>query len=71
MAALTLAKVQTSDLRARRIAAGLSQQALATEARCSIGMVRQLEAGAVPRHSAVLGRVLQALAEAKSTTEAP
>ena len=44
-----------------RRSAGLSQQELANRAACSIGMVRMLEAGAVPRRSSVLPRVVAAL----------
>jgi len=44
-----------------RRSAGLSQQELASRAACSIGMVRMLEAGAVPRRSSVLPRVVAVL----------
>lgn len=52
-----------SDLRSRRLAAGLSQQAMAVAAECSIQMVRQLESGYRPvGESAVLGRIEAVLA---------
>lgn len=49
------------SLRDHRIAAGLSQQALATRADCSVAMVRLLERGYAPEGSAVLVRVLDAV----------
>lgn len=52
-----------SDLRQRRLDAGLSQQRLAELARCSVQMVRVLEGGMRPTSSAVLGRIELVLAE--------
>ena len=57
---------QSSDLgrllAEARHAAGLSQQALASRAGCSIGYVAVLEKGYVPAQSNVLPRLLAALA---------
>ena len=45
-----------------RRAAGLSQQALAERARCSISLVALFERGYTPKRSATLARVLAVLA---------
>ena len=50
-----------------RRSAGLSQQELANRAACSIGMVRMIEAGAVPKRSSVLPRVIAALDNERAT----
>lgn len=62
-----------SDLRQRRLDAGLSQQRLAELARCSVQMVRVLEGGMRPTSSAVLSRIELVLAEheARSDHDAP
>jgi transcriptional regulator with XRE-family HTH domain len=49
------------NVRAMRHAAGLSQQALAARAECSISAVALFERGYAPKRSAVLDRVLAAL----------
>jgi predicted transcriptional regulator len=49
-------------LRQRRKTLGLSQEKLAREAGCSTMSVRLLEGGFVPERSAVLPRLLAALA---------
>lgn len=51
----------TGNLRERRIAAGMTQRQLATEAGCSLTHLGDIEAGCLPRRSAVLPRVLDAL----------
>ena len=48
-------------LRARRLAAGVSQRQLAALAECSETMIRQLEGGYTPSYSDVLGRIARAL----------
>ena len=50
------------ELRELRKAAGLSQQALAERAKCSISAVALFERGYAPRRSATLKRVLAVLA---------
>ncbi len=57
----------TESLRDRRLAVGLSQQALAERAGCSVASLRNLEAGwrATMRGSRVLGDILAALDEAE------
>lgn len=51
----------TVGIRARRLAAGFSQQRLAERARCSVGYVRLLESGYTPGESEVLERIARAL----------
>ncbi|MGI8597503.1 MAG: helix-turn-helix transcriptional regulator [Thermoleophilaceae bacterium] len=51
----------TGPFRARRVAAGLSQQRLAELAGCSVAMVRVLEGGYKPSYSDVLGRIARVL----------
>lgn len=53
--------VATTDLRAARRAAGLSQQELAQRAGCSIAYLRLLERGFAPDRSTVLPRIVHAL----------
>lgn len=48
-------------LRARRLAAGLTQQQVAAGASCSLSYIRLLERGFVPVESDVLPRVLRLL----------
>jgi predicted transcriptional regulator len=48
-------------LRERRLNLGLSQEKLARAADCSTAMVKLLERGFTPTHSAVLPRILKAL----------
>jgi len=50
-----------AGLRTRRIILGLSQQALAQEAQCSVAYVRLLEGGFQPNASDVLPRIEQVL----------
>jgi len=57
----TNTNAETGGIGALRRSAGLTQQDLAQRAACSIGMVRMLEAGAVPRQSEVLPRVIAVL----------
>ncbi|MGI8845693.1 MAG: helix-turn-helix domain-containing protein [Thermoleophilaceae bacterium] len=45
------------ELRNARLAAGLTQAQLAVRADCSLGSLGNMEAGAIPRRSAVLERV--------------
>jgi transcriptional regulator with XRE-family HTH domain len=52
------------DLRARRLAAGLSQQRLAELAGCSISFLGLLERGMTPKRSDVLPRIEKALVTA-------
>lgn len=58
---MTAANAESGGIGALRRSAGLTQQDLAERAACSIGMVRMLEAGAVPRQSEVLPRVIAVL----------
>lgn len=51
----------TKDLRDRRLAAGLSQEALARLADCSTGYVRLLESGYTPHSGSVAERVAAVL----------
>ena len=53
-------------IRERRAALGLSQQALAEAAKCSIQALRAYEGGLIPRRSDVLPRIENALAEAEN-----
>lgn len=55
-------RTATQQLGELRRAAGLSQQALAERAKCSISAVALFERGYVPRSSATLERVLAVLA---------
>jgi transcriptional regulator with XRE-family HTH domain len=55
-----------TSLKDRRADSGLSQQALAERAGCSIGMVRLLEQGLQPSQSEVLARIETVLAEGHS-----
>lgn len=48
-------------LREQRREAGLSQQALAAQAGCSIAMVRLLESGYLPSSGSVIERITAAL----------
>lgn len=59
----TNASADIGDIGTLRRAIGLTQQALAHRAACSIGMVRMLEAGAMPHRSQVLPRVIAALTD--------
>lgn len=52
------------DLRAAREAAGISRARLAALADCSPAMIEIIEAGAVPKRSAVLARCRLALQDA-------
>ena len=52
-----------TDVRARRLAAGVSQQDLAQRAGCSLSAVRLFESGYAPEHSATLARVERVLDE--------
>lgn len=56
-------RTPTPKLRELRKAAGLSQQALAEQAKCSISAVALFERGYAPRRSATLDRVLAVLAK--------
>lgn len=55
------------NLKTARLAAGLSQQALAEKADCSIHTVRVYERGYVPHESEVLGRIWAVLELAEPT----
>jgi transcriptional regulator with XRE-family HTH domain len=50
-----------SEIGERRRAAGLSQQALAERAKCSISTIALFERGYTPKRSATLDRVLAIL----------
>lgn len=54
-----------NSLKERRKAAGLTQQALATRAGCSLAYVTVLENGYTPRGSNVLPRILRVIQEAE------
>lgn len=54
--------ITTPELRELRKAAGLSQQALAERAKCSISTVALFERGYSPRRSVTLARLLAVLA---------
>lgn len=56
-------------LRNRRLAANLTQQALAHEAQCSIAMLKLLERGFEPERSQVLPRIIGALARIEAEHE--
>lgn len=56
---------EISEIRARREAAGLSQQRLAEHAGISISMLRLLETGYEPNTSLAAKRVLTALDDAE------
>jgi transcriptional regulator with XRE-family HTH domain len=58
-----------AELRAARERAGLTRAQLAARAGCSMSMLGDIEAGAVPRRSAVLGRVQAVLDEATRGTQ--
>lgn len=58
----TTTTITGAELRQRRKAAGLTQAELARRADCSLSIVGQFEAGAIPKRSTVLARVLSALA---------
>lgn len=58
---MTVGSASAPALRAARISAGLSQQALAERAGCSISMVQFLERGLTPKSSEVLTRILAVL----------
>jgi DNA-binding XRE family transcriptional regulator len=60
--------VLVPQLKARRVAVGLSQQALAEAAGCSIQVLRAYEGGIVPQRSEVLPRIERALDEAEQAT---
>lgn len=49
-------------LRGRRKELGLSQQTLASQAECSIAMVRLLESGYLPQGGEVVTRIMRVLA---------
>jgi predicted transcriptional regulator len=57
----TLTTGSADGLREHRRRRGITQQRLAELAGCSLSMVRILEAGAKPRKSAVLGRIVSVL----------
>jgi predicted transcriptional regulator len=61
----------SSDLRAAREHAGLTQVELAARADVSLSMVRTLEYGAIPKRSRALGRALDALAAAIEEDRTP
>jgi transcriptional regulator with XRE-family HTH domain len=48
-------------IRARRVAAGLTQRQLAQLARCSLSTITNIEAGCVPKRSELLPRLVAAL----------
>jgi predicted transcriptional regulator len=52
-----------TDLRAARQAVGLTRARLAGLAGCSVSSLGFIEAGAVPRHSAVLDRAFMVIAQ--------
>ena len=58
--------VLASGIRGRRLAVGLSQQALAEHAGCSIQAVRQYENGLHARNSMVLPKIERALSRAET-----
>lgn len=60
--------VTGEELRNARLAAGLTQAQLAVRADCSLGSLGNMEAGVIPRRSAVLERVVVVLS---STNEGP
>ncbi len=60
-----------ANLRAARRAAGLSQQALAERAVCSVSMVRLVESGYEPDGSLVLPRIRLALRHYLTNDEGP
>jgi len=49
------------DIRVRRDALGITRQALANEATCSMSYLASIEAGVTVRHSAVMPRVVATL----------
>jgi transcriptional regulator with XRE-family HTH domain len=53
--------VAFTDIRERRLAAGLSRQALAERCGCSMSYIAQIESGLRPTTSDVLARVEAAL----------
>jgi transcriptional regulator with XRE-family HTH domain len=53
----------TGDVRARRLAAGLSQQELAQRAHCSLASLRLFDRGYRPPNSETLARVEAVLTE--------
>jgi transcriptional regulator with XRE-family HTH domain len=59
-------RTQPTELRELRKAVGLSQQALAERAKCSISAVALFERGYAPRRSPTLDRVLAVLARESS-----
>jgi transcriptional regulator with XRE-family HTH domain len=61
---VTQKSADETTLRARRQAAGLSQETLAHRAQCSVAMVKLLESGYQPDRSEVLPRVLEVLSTA-------
>jgi transcriptional regulator with XRE-family HTH domain len=56
------------ELRERRVAAGLSQQALASAADCSLASVALFERGYRPEHSQVLERIERVLNDRSPAT---
>ncbi len=52
------------ELRELRLRVGMTQAQLASRAECSLSMIAVIEAGAVPRRSAVVGRLRAVLVAA-------
>jgi len=61
---ITTAAAESQALRARRVAAGLTQRQLAAAAEVSLTWLANIEAGCVPTQSEALGRIRTALDEA-------
>jgi DNA-binding NarL/FixJ family response regulator len=59
-AAIALGK----QIRARRVAIGMSRSELVIDAECSLALLQNVEAGSGPRRSTTLPRILDALARA-------
>ena len=56
---------RASDIRQRRVKAGLSQAELASRANCSVSMLGMLEGGYRPKRSAVAERIDVVLSDAE------
>jgi predicted transcriptional regulator len=63
MEAVDIRAAVSGQIRARRLALGLTQDELARAVGCSCPMIGLFESGCVPRGSRVLGRVIDTLHE--------
>ena len=54
-----------AEIRARREALSMTRAELVGRSGCSLAFVASVETGAVPKHSAAVARLLEALAEAE------